>query len=102
MKIINLTAHEINEVTSKQTFQSSGRVARVKSSTVKVGVYLGCPVYSSTFGEVEGLPEPTKDIIYIVSSLVLNASNRDDLVAPGNLCRDEKGQPVGCVGFRSR
>lgn len=102
MKMINLTAHTINEVTTGQEFPPSGVVARVKSSTVKTGVHLGAPIYSSTFGEIEGLPEPEDGTIYIVSALALKSvpDERIDVVAPGSLQRDEQGKPVGCVGFR--
>lgn len=102
IKIINLTAHTITEVTSGQVFPPSGKVARVKSSTVKVGEHLGCPIYKSEFGALEGLPEPEEGVLYIISSLALNAvpADRMDVVSPGNLQRDEHGKPVGCVGFR--
>jgi hypothetical protein len=101
MQFINLTAHSINEVTSGLTIPASGRVVRVKSSTTKVAEHAGSPIYTSVFGEVEGLPEPVDGILYIVSALALNACpNRIDLVAPGNLMRNPEGQPIGCVGFR--
>lgn len=100
MQYINLTAHTINEVTTGTVIPASGRVARVKASTTKSREHAGIPIYQSTFSEVEGLPEPQPDTIYIVSSLVLNATDRADVVAPGNLQRDEHGKPVGCVGFR--
>ena len=39
-------------------------------------------------------------VILIVSTLVKNASpDRKDLVSPGELIRNEAGQPVGCKGF---
>ena len=102
--IVNLTSHTINEITTETTFPASGRVVRVKDNTVKVGSYNGCPIYQSTFGDVEGLPEPVKGTIYIVSALALNGvpKNRVDVMSPGNLCRDENGKPVGCMGFRAR
>ena len=104
MTIVNLTAHTINEITTATTFPASGRVVRVKANTVKVDSHNGCPIYQSTFGEVEGLPAPVKDTIYIVSALALNGvpKNRADVISPGNLCRDENGKPVGCMGFRAR
>lgn len=102
MQFINLTAHTITEVTTQTTIPASGRIARVKASTIKISNASGIPIYKSTFGEIEGLPEPQNGILYIVSALCLNAisSSRTDVVAPGNLQRDENGQPVGCVGFR--
>lgn len=104
MEIINLTAHTINEVTTGNAYKTSGIVARVKSTTTKEASYDNCPIYKSVFGEIEGLPEMKEGIIYIVSSLALNAVplNRTDVVAPGNLQRNEHGQPIGCVGFRTR
>lgn len=100
--IVNLTAHSITEVTSGQVFPASGIIARVKANTVKISEHLGCPLYSTNFGELEGLPAPIEGTVYIVSSLALNAvpKDRTDVVAPGNLQRNEHGQPVGCVGFR--
>lgn len=102
MKYVNLTAHTINEVTSGMSIPTSGRVCRVKATTVKIKEHVGIPLYSTEFGEVEGLPEPVTGVMYIVSALALNAidSSRTDCVAPGNLQRNENGQPVGCVGFR--
>lgn len=40
-------------------------------------------------------------VIYIVSLITLNALKgiRSDLVAPGNLIRDEGGNIVGCDGL---
>lgn len=100
--IINLTAHTINEVTTGAVIPTSGRVARVKTSTIKDTEFLGYPIFKTTFGEVEGLPEPEEGVMYIVSALCMNACpDRKDLLAPGNLMRNEQGQPVGCIGFRS-
>ena len=102
MQIINLTAHSITEVTTGLTFPATGKVVRVKQSTTKVAEHMGIPLYSTVFGQVEGLPEPTPDTIYIVSALALQAipSTRKDVVSPGNILKDEHGKIVGCTGFR--
>lgn len=102
MKFINLTSHDINEVTTGLTIPASGRIARVKSSTTKVAEHQQVPIYSSTFGAIEGLPEPQADVIYIVSALALHAvpADRLDVVSPGSLQRDPSGKPLGCCGFR--
>jgi len=104
MTIINLTQHTINETTTGQAFPPSGRVARVKSSTRTAMTFDGIPVYQSEFGDVEGLPPRKKDVRYIVSALTLNEvpRNRTDVVAPGNIQRDERGNRIGCCGFRTR
>ena len=53
--------------------------------------------------EVQNLPEPAENILYIVSALVLAASKRADLVAPATghpeAVRNEKGQIVSVPGF---
>lgn len=102
MKFINLTPHIITEITSGQSFKPSGIIARVKSSTEKISSHSGCPIYKSVFGDIEGLPNTKPDTIYIVSALALNAvpAHRTDVVAPGNLQRNQEGQPIGCMGFR--
>ncbi len=102
MQFINLTSHDINEVTTGLTIPASGRIARVKSSTTKVAEHQQVPIYSSTFGAIEGLPEPKPNVIYIVSALALHAvpANRQDVVSPGSLQRDLSGKPLGCCGFR--
>lgn len=100
MKYINLTAHPINEVLSGMVIPKSGRIARAKQSTYKVAEHAGIPIYASKFTGVDGIPEPQPDTIYIVSSLVLNATTRPDVVSPGNVQRDEFDKPIGCIGFR--
>ena len=100
MKLINLTSHPINEVTTGTLVKPSGRVARVKQSTYKVAEHAGVPIYATRFTGVEGIPEPQPDTIYIVSALVLNATDRKDVVAPGNVQRNQNGDRIGCVGFR--
>ena len=101
MKIINYTPHAINETTSGRTFPPSGNIARVASTSIPAGNLDGIPVVTSTFGEVEGLPEPQQDVAIIVSGMVLDAcKGRFDLIAPGELVRDEGGNPIGCKGFR--
>lgn len=103
-KFINMTAHTINEVTTGMEIPRSGIIVRVKQNTVKAMTHADVPVFKSTFGEVEGLPEPQEGVIYIVSALALNAVplSRKDVVAPGNIQRDENKQPIGCVGFRAK
>ena len=103
-KFVNMTAHTINEVTTGMEIPRSGTIARVKQHTKKTQTHAGVPIYASSFGDVEGLPEPQEGVIYIVSALALNAvpSSRTDVVAPGNIQRDENKQPIGCVGFRAK
>ena len=101
MTFVNLTPHTINEINSGKAFSPSGDVARVSSEKKEIKKVGGIPLFEVEFGEVQGLPEPQPDTIYIVSGMVLSAaSDREDLVAPGDLVRNEEGQPIGCNGFR--
>ena len=101
---VNLTSHELNETTTGIRLQPSGIVVRVHQTTEKIAEYSGIPIYKPKFGEVLGLPEPKKGIIYVVSAMALNAipKSRVDVVCPGFLKRDSNGIVVGSVGFRTR
>lgn len=101
MNIVNLTPHAINFVqedcTPLATINPSGTVARVTTKTVTKGDINGIPVTATEFGEVENLPEPTQDTIYIVSSLVAQRCKaRNDVFIPNESVRDENGRIVGC------
>ena len=79
----------------------SGTIARAASTVVDDGSVDGVPIVRTTFGQVEGLPEPSDDIMYIVSSLTVSAARRsgrttDDLLIPGRMVRDEEGVILGC------
>lgn len=75
-------------------------MARVDTVDVPDGDIDGIPVVRTQFGAVSGLPDSSPDVVFVVSLLVLNAAtDRDDLVAPGALVRDDAGRPIGCRGF---
>jgi hypothetical protein len=60
----------------------------------------GIDLSRATFGAVDNVPEIVHGTYYIVSMLVRSAlSYRYDLVSPGELVRDEKGNVIGCKGF---
>ena len=98
MKIINCTPHPIMIRQSKpkdKVFSPCGILPRVSTVIEEAGDVNGIPCVSQTQGDVEGLPDPQTGTIYIVSAIVLNASDRTDLVAPdtGKTCiRDESGR----------
>jgi len=123
IKFINLTPHPINLVdpaTNKVflTIPPSGKVARVKTmqKTVKTidfdlnGYLTSVDIKKTEYGEIENLPEPQPNTIYIVSTIVLVALRdkgikRDDIVAPdttpNSVVRDEKGNIIGVKGFQT-
>lgn len=105
MNFVNLTPHPItviNQEGESVTFASQG-VARVSVSNVGLPSVGGFRVQSQTFGEVENLPAPTENTVFIVSALVLaQCGSRADVVAPDtgrDAVRNEKGHIVAVRGF---
>lgn len=97
MEYINLTPHTI-KLNNGAEYPSKG-LARVKATFKKVGDN----IYSQQFGEVEGLPAPEENVVYIVSALVLQATDRADVVAPATghpeTIRNDKGHILSVPGF---
>jgi hypothetical protein len=101
MKLVNLTQHTINEVVTGQAFEPSGQIARVTVEYTVASSIGDIPLYTATYGDIEGLPDPVDGVTYIVSGMVKAAvPERGDVVSPGNLVRDENGKPIGCDGFK--
>ena len=102
MKVINCTPHPIN-LNSGAVFEVSETIARVKANFIEAESETGFPVFEQEFSEVVGLPAPEPGTIYIVSAMVLSASDRRDLVAPAtghpDAIRNEKGHIVSVPGF---
>lgn len=105
MTLLNMTPHALNVVCEDNTIitiEPSGTVARVSQNMELVTDINGIPVYRSQYGELEGLPEPQAHTRYILSAMAATAAKaagRDDILSPGELIRDENGQPIGCRGL---
>jgi len=100
--IKNLTPHDITIMDKKGILAivpHCKQIARVATTKTELPDIFGIPVVTTTFGELENLPEPEEGTIFIVSRLVLNACSRPDLYAPGELVRDDNGNPIGCMGL---
>lgn len=114
--IHNMTPHVITIVVDgvSVSFPSEG-IIRASQKDVKVDeivtdLNLGnssagftIPVFSSTFGAPEGVPE-NLDGIYIVSSLAFQSLKAagmpmEHFVVPSGTIRDESGKIIGCKGF---
>jgi len=80
-------------------FEPSGLIARVSSEFTPIVD----DVCSVTFGEVANLGEPKENTTYIVSAMVLSATDRPDVVAPAtghpDTVRNEKGHIVSVPAF---
>ena len=106
MKTVNLTPHTVNILAEDGTpvlsVEPAGQVARISATRQLVAIgQNGVPFYQTTYGNVSGLPDPEADTIYIVSGIVRAAMpERIDLWQPGELLRNEAGQPVGCIGLQ--
>lgn len=122
-KIINCTPHSIvvdstefcvetgEWINDKRTFKTSGTIARVCADVKKEPeimldstVLIEFKVESAEATGIEGLPEPKEGILYLVSSMVLDAGKklgRNDLIAPNTnkAKRSEEGHIVSVPGF---
>ena len=106
-KIVNLTPHTINFVGQDNTIVASipsSGVARVVQSreivdtVVANGITL--PIARCTYGDVQGLPEPMDDTIYIVSAITAQAvPMRPDVFIVDDSVRDENGRIIGVRGL---
>lgn len=101
MWLINLTPHDINfydEEGSELLFTvpPSGIVTR-RTVTEEIVDYVDeIPVVRQMFGEVQDLPEPEYDTIYIVSAITAKGLDRDDVFVPSRPVRDPDGRVIGC------
>ena len=107
MNVVNLTPHTINVITEEGmiSYPASGTVARVLSITEVRDTVMCIPVTAVEYGQVEFLPDPQPDTIYLVSSMVLDrVSGRNDVYAPDtspySVVRDDDGRIVGVKCFR--
>ena len=101
MDIVNLTPHAVHIMDADnnviRTIEPSKKVARLKTTTVITGCIDDIPITETVFGEVENLPQPKEDTVYIVSALIAQAAiNRRDIFIPNESVRDNKGRIIGC------
>lgn len=103
MQLINLTPHEIvlrPDEGQEVVLPPSGQVARVAVSQQVVAMVGDIPIVATTFGDIEGLPEPRPGVLYVASTLVAQAAaerGRRDVVSPDTgptAVRDEEGRIV--------
>lgn len=98
--IKNFTPHPIHildlENRIVEEFAPAGLV-RLKATTEPDEPISGIPTSRTVFGEPEGLPAKEERVWLIVSQLVKTAlPDRDDLLVPAEVQRDDKGNIIGC------
>lgn len=101
--IINLTPHILNIVHGDliTEVKPEEKPARVSSKVEVVGyINDNIPLYDTIYGDVIDLPAQQDGVIYVVSRIVKNCvPDRKDVLVPGNLLRDDKGNVIGCNGL---
>ena len=79
-------------------------IPRVQISRNETKKLNGIPVIESNYGEIKNYPQKEDGTYYIVSAITANAfrkENRNDILVPNQIVRDEHGQIIGCVSFSS-
>ncbi|MFD0587786.1 hypothetical protein ACFQZE_07210 [Paenibacillus sp. GCM10027627] len=115
-KFINLTPHAIKlyegdniilEVPVTKDESGNIQTARVSQTYEQQPSIANYPVFKSTYGVVEGLLEPQPDTYFVVSLLVAQALQlqnikRDDILVPdtgAGAKRNDTGQIIGTTRF---
>lgn len=100
--LINVTPHTITVSRDGRpdlVIPPSGVVARVETTTERVGEVSGIAIVTSDRGEVVDLPPGIPGVSYVASAMVRVADERLDVLSPGALIRGLDGRPVGCDGL---
>lgn len=102
----NLTPHRLNIIADDGfviEIEPSGDIARCDTSKEDVETVLiqGHPVTisKSLFGNPNGVPAPEENVINVTSMVVAKVVQREDVTSPGELVRNDAGQPKGCKGL---
>lgn len=99
-RILNLTPHTVT--VGGVEIGSSG-VARLQERNEEAGSVNGIPLVRQVRGQVEGLPEPDNETLFIVSRPIFDAlSGRNDLLAIGEVIRDSEGKVIGAKNLVKR
>lgn len=98
---INLTPHEIkvyqNGRAFPQEYPPSGEVARIGTIDFGIGFIGDTPVAMVEYGRFENPPPKVAGTYYIVSLVTaLAIRGRDDILAPYDEIRNDKGVIIGC------
>ena len=123
MPFVNMTPHQLNvcrftgngdNPAETLTLTPSGQSLRVAQTFEPVGFLSGVTLVQARYGALETIDNATKAVIgglppvvegttYVVSGQALEAVKglgRSDFAAPGELVRNDAGQPVGCNGLK--
>ncbi len=108
MDLINLTPHPVNYMDEDNqvifTLEKCENPPRLSQETIKLeSIQFDKHLVNVTgtkFGETQNLPESKDGVYLVVSRLVLSANpERQDLLVPNDIVRNEKGHIIGCKSF---
>ena len=81
-------------------YPAAKKPVRVTLAHDPAGIADGVLIYWWAPEEIVNLPEPKPDTYYIVPKMVAQeCPEREDLIFPGTLVRNERGDVVGCIDF---
>jgi len=108
-RLMNLTPHAIDIVTEDGTLSIApeARPARLVGRTEPDGTIavdgLAVPLLKHRYDVAVDLPDPEDGVLLIVAQVVLDfLPEREDLVTPTELVRDEVGRVIGCRALGRR
>lgn len=107
MKIINCTPHPISIMLNSkvETYEASGIIPRVETTKVFSKTINGIEFFKREKGNVAGLPEVEEGVYYIVSGMVFDMCDREDIIAPNTdetAIRDSKGRIIAVTSFLTK
>ena len=106
MLLKNFTPHNVVIVMNetKIVIPSDGIARVTEAKTVAPSIDVDGVIvetFKSSFGEVENLPPQEEGVMVIVSAMAADAAkDRNDLLVPGELVRDNDGNIIGCKSLR--
>jgi hypothetical protein len=99
MKFLNYTPHSIH-MPDGSILAPENVPIRCGEETRAIGKIANNPIIIRRYSEIEGLPPVQTGVWLIVSSMVRMAcANRSDLLSPGDLIRDARGNVTGCTNL---
>lgn len=116
--VVNLTPHTLNIVCARGTTRAvpaSGQVVRVATERRNIDRFAGINFNRVVYGPLQGLDlEALVDdagcehVVLLVSGMVLchpelpRDTEAFTFASPGELIRNDEGQPIGCDGLTMR
>lgn len=107
-ELINLTPHKINYYDNNKiqfSLSSCTNPPRVEErldsqETLEVNGSYKIRIHNARNISIGNIPPEKEGRYYIVSRIIAEYSDRDDLLVPHDLVRNEEGMVIGCNSFK--